>query len=90
MGIPVHGVHNEKAVWGDNAEDFVPDRWLAEDAASQKRAKNGFFAFGGGPRGCPGSKFALLEMKCTLIKIFQNFTLELAPRQVCLKKTSII
>ena len=83
VGVPVYGVHHQKAVWGDDADTFVPDRWLAEDAASQKRAKNSYFAFGGGMRACPGSRFALLEIKCTLIKIFQNFTLELAPKQVC-------
>ena len=84
LSISVYGIHHEKSVWGDDADEFVPDRWLTEDVASQKRSKNSYFAFGGGMRSCPGKAFALLEIKCTLIKVFQNFTLELGPKQVCL------
>ena len=82
VAVSPYAIHNDSRVWGSDVEQFLPERWLTEDPAALKKAKKGFFAFGHGPRVCPGSRFALLEMKLTLIRIFQNFTLELGPKQV--------
>ena len=82
VAVSPYAIHNDSRVWGPDVDHFLPERWLTQDPAAQKKAKKGFFAFGHGPRVCPGSRFALLEMKLTLIRIFQNFTLELGPDQV--------
>jgi len=80
--ISAYTIHNDPAVWGDDVATFLPERWLTDDPAAAKKAKNSFFGFGDGPRVCPGSRFALLEAKTALVRVFQKFTLELQPGQV--------
>jgi cytochrome P450 len=57
----------------DPAEDFYPERWLAEDQAPASRS----LVFGAGPRFCPGRNLAFLEAKSALAMIARNFHIEL-------------
>jgi cytochrome P450 len=50
--------HRHPAFW-DDPEAYVPSRFSAEDEA--ERHPYAYFPFGGGPRACIGSHFALLE-----------------------------
>jgi cytochrome P450 len=54
---------------------FDPDRW-AEGLAS-RLPKYAYFPFGGGPRVCIGSSFALFEAPLVLAMIAERFRLEL-------------
>jgi len=82
FSISVYALHNDARIWGDSVATFLPERWLTDDPAASKKAKNSFFGFGDGPRVCPGSRFALTEAKLALVRVFQKFTLELQPGQV--------
>jgi len=81
FSISVYALHNDARIWGDSVATFLPERWLTDDPAASKKAKNSFFGFGDGPRVCPGSRFALTEAKLALVRVFQKFTLELQPGQ---------
>jgi cytochrome P450 len=64
------------SVWGDDAEQFNPDRWL--DPTSGKLVQVSPFkypVFLGGPRTCLGMKFALMEMKITLAVLLSRYEL---------------
>lgn len=57
--------------WGDDADDFNPDRW---DDLPKTAVPNAFMTFLQGPRGCLGRKFAEVEMKvllCILLSRWQ-------------------
>lgn len=41
--------HRQKGIWGGDAEDFRPDRWLSDEANAGRRA-GGFVPFSAGPR----------------------------------------
>ena len=41
-----------------------------------------YLAFGAGPRNCIGIKFALMELKMSLIKIFSKFEAKTSPNTV--------
>ncbi len=56
-----------------NPKEFNPDNFSKENKA--KRSPYSFMAFGQGPRGCVGMRFALLEAKVALAEIIRNFTL---------------
>jgi cytochrome P450 len=45
--------------WHDEPLRFNPDRW--EPATAERLPKYAYFPFGGGPRGCIGNRFAMLE-----------------------------
>jgi cytochrome P450 len=79
FNISAYALHNDPRVWGGDVATFLPERWMAEEPAAAKKAKNSFFGFGDGPRVCPGSKFALTEAKVALVRIYQKFILELKP-----------
>lgn len=60
-------------------EMFHPERW-AGDLAKQL-PKYAYFPFGGGPRLCIGSTFAMMENVLILARIAQKFRFALAPGQ---------
>ena len=75
-------IHHDQKLWGESVNDFWPERWLASDKSQLGQSEQNFFAFGYGPRRCPGERFGLLEVKLTLIRIFQSFTISLTSDQV--------
>ncbi|HEY6119053.1 MAG TPA: cytochrome P450 [Pyrinomonadaceae bacterium] len=58
-------------------EAFHPERWTEEFANSLP--KYAYFPFGGGPRGCIGNYFAMMEIVLLLATIGQRFRLPLEP-----------
>lgn len=52
-----------KLLWGDDAEEFRPERWLDENCIFQQESPFKFTAFQAGPRICLGKEFAYRQMK---------------------------
>ncbi|CAI8607381.1 unnamed protein product [Vicia faba] len=52
-----------KFIWGDDAEEFRPERWLDENGVFQPESPFKFTAFQAGPRICLGKEFAYRQMK---------------------------
>ncbi|KAJ3629676.1 hypothetical protein MTP99_014053 [Tenebrio molitor] len=61
--------HNEK--YYPKPEIFDPERFSLENQS--QRHNYAFIPFSAGPRNCVGQKFAMLEMKATIIKILKKF-----------------
>ncbi|KAF8500679.1 cytochrome P450 [Gautieria morchelliformis] len=78
--ISVSGYNRLKSLWGDDADQWRPERFLEKDVGNQK-ANVGVFAniatFSSGPRGCLGWRFSLIEMQAILIELLEN--LEFSP-----------
>jgi cytochrome P450 len=70
--------HRHPDFW-DEPETFKPERFLPGQAGN--RPKFAYFPFGGGPRGCIGNQFALMEGPLVLATILQHFQVELEPGQ---------
>jgi cytochrome P450 len=62
-------VHRRADLW-ERREDFWPDRFLQDDPA---RPAFAYFPFGGGPRGCIGEAFAMLEAEVVLSVILRSY-----------------
>ena len=69
-------LHRRTDVWGDDVEDFVPDRFSGRDDVFAPGGS--FLPFGAGPRQCIGQQFALLESTIVLATIVDGVRLELA------------
>lgn len=60
---------NER-IW-KNPKEFIPERFELQNLTNLNPFS--YLPFSAGPRNCIGQKFAMLEMKCTLVKVLQNF-----------------
>ena len=73
LSVPAYTIHHSKEIWGNNADEFVPDRWndLTE------RQKNGFIPFSYGPRSCVGRNVAEMELALIVATTFRRYDFEL-------------
>lgn len=65
ISIGVYAANRDKSIFGDDADDFRPERWLDDDNKIETKVGgwSGLMTFLAGPRACIGYKFALLEFK---------------------------
>ncbi|KAF8055214.1 cytochrome P450 monooxygenase pc-1 [Lyophyllum atratum] len=68
-------MHRRKDLWGPDAEEFDPDRFL-DERHKKYLAKNSFIflPFNAGPRICLGQQFAYNEMSFMIIRLLQQFS----------------
>ncbi|XP_034202426.1 cytochrome P450 704C1-like isoform X1 [Prunus dulcis] len=61
VGYHAYGMGRMKFLWGDDAEEFRPERWLDENGVFKQESSFKFTAFSAGPRICLGKDFAQRE-----------------------------
>ena len=77
--VPTWAMHRNPELFGEDASDFIPERFLEGDKMAENIANHTLHAFGGGPRVCIGMRFAMTEMKLAISKLLTNFSLENEP-----------
>ncbi|KAI8972795.1 cytochrome P450 [Trametes punicea] len=85
--VGVMSANANKALWGPDALEWKPERWLAPLPEALAEAKMpGVYAnlmtFWGGGRACIGFKFSELEMKVVLTTLLSTFTFELTEKPI--------
>ena len=78
--IPPWAINRSRALWGADAAEFNPDRWLEGPNAANGgvESPHAFLTFLHGPRSCIGQSFARLEMKCLLAALLTTFRFDVA------------
>nr|BED42952.1 cytochrome P450 monooxygenase [Trametes versicolor] len=73
--IPILTLHRSKAIWGEDAYEFKPERWQDPPAAisSLPGVWGHLMTFGGGPRACIGYRFSLVEMRALIFTLVRAF-----------------
>ncbi|KAL3877748.1 hypothetical protein ACJMK2_035410 [Sinanodonta woodiana] len=66
----VWALHHDEQLW-QNPEEFIPERFSPQ--YKEKIVRYSFLPFGAGPRSCIGERFALLEIKLTIVRILKNY-----------------
>ncbi|KAG1882703.1 cytochrome P450 [Suillus subluteus] len=79
--IPGAAINRSSAIWGPDAKEFKPDRWLTEDGitgkAKEVQGHRHLLTFVDGPRTCLGKDFAVTEFKTVLSVLVKNFVFEM-------------
>lgn len=75
-------LHYDPQYWPE-PDRFWPERWLddAERGDAPKADLEAYFPFSAGSRNCIGQNFAWMEMRLTLVSLFQRYRLEQVPNQ---------
>ncbi|KAI9669166.1 MAG: hypothetical protein M1829_005167 [Trizodia sp. TS-e1964] len=63
----VYNIHRRKDIWGEDADDFKPERWEGRKIGWE------YLPFNGGPRICIGQQFAITEASYMTIRLLQRF-----------------
>jgi len=70
VGYCTYAMHRRRDIFGEDADDFRPERW---ESGLEKKAGWAYLPFNGGPRICLGQEFALLEAGYTIVRVLQAF-----------------
>lgn len=82
--ISIHGVNRDPAIWGTDANEFKPERWLdpvtGKSVIGEEVAKarvpglwSSILTFSAGPKGCLGFRFGVVGMKSMLAVLVRSF-----------------
>ncbi|KAG2364260.1 cytochrome P450 [Suillus spraguei] len=79
--ISAAAINRSSAIWGPDAKEFKPDRWLTEDGITAKaeevQGHKHLLTFIDGPRACLGKDFAITEFKAVLSVLVKSFVFEM-------------
>ncbi|KAH8990773.1 cytochrome P450 [Lactarius akahatsu] len=76
--IPIRTVHRLKSIWGEDADEFRPERWEAipEAVKSIPGVFSNLLTFIAGAHACIGYRFSIIEMKALLFSFVRAFDFE--------------
>lgn len=66
--ISIYHLHHDKTIWGEDVDEFVPERFLSEQAPHKR---SGYMPFLYGRRACVGREFSLLVEKTFLVEFLR-------------------
>ncbi|KAL8914793.1 MAG: hypothetical protein Q9171_000629 [Xanthocarpia ochracea] len=69
----IYAMHRRPDLYGEDADEFKPDRWLDEAGKKGLRVGWEYLPFNGGPRICIGQQFALTEASYITVRLLQEF-----------------
>eukprot|EP00435_Cladocopium_sp_Y103_P006086 s2457_g1.t4 len=73
VAIHIMGISHSKKLWGENAEDFIPERFESDKMKHFHPFQ--YIPFGGGRRLCIGNLFAITQAKTLLCMILRKYYL---------------
>ncbi|KAI0760700.1 cytochrome P450 [Fomes fomentarius] len=85
--VGILSANRNKAIWGADALEWKPERWLVGLPSTVTEAKipgvySNLMTFMGGGRACIGFKFSQLEMKIVLCVLLSKFTFALSDKKI--------
>ncbi|KAF1329393.1 Cytochrome p450, partial [Globisporangium splendens] len=78
--IPSYALGRMPSVWGPDAAEFKPERWIEHDPQTGNEtlihvSTSKFVSFHAGPRICLGMRFAIFELKTSLAYVLSKYDL---------------
>ena len=85
--VYVYGAHHAPRYW-EQPESFDPERFT--NANNKLRTPFTHLPFGGGPRGCIGGNYAMLQILMILSELLRKYDFELTPGQTIEPRPMVI
>ncbi|CAH8369376.1 unnamed protein product [Eruca vesicaria subsp. sativa] len=73
----IYALGRMRSVWGEDALEFKPERWVSETGELRHEPSSKFLVFNTGPRTCSGKHLAMVTMKTTVVEILQHYDVKL-------------
>ncbi|GME62452.1 cytochrome P450 [Neofusicoccum parvum] len=77
IGVNAWAAHNNRSVFGEDADKFRPERWLVDEETYRKMDRY-FIPFGHGSRTCIGKNISLMEMSKIIPQLVRKFDIQLS------------
>ncbi|PCH44286.1 cytochrome P450 monooxygenase pc-bph [Wolfiporia cocos MD-104 SS10] len=77
VSVPIYYLHRDESIWGANATEFYPERWLDATGERKKAMLDAFTPFSVGPRACIGRNLALMQLHIVIATLFRRFNVVL-------------
>ncbi|KAI0349610.1 cytochrome P450 [Trametes cingulata] len=93
MDVPILVVNRSKSLWGEDANEFRPERWmhLPEAVSNIPGIWSHLLSFLGGAHACIGYRFSIVEMKALLYVLVRAFEYAPAvPVEEIIRKQTIV
>lgn len=78
IGVNPWVLHRDKRIFGSDAEDWEPQRWLSKNVERVKYMDQHILAFGAGKRTCLGRHIAILELSKLVPALVLRYKMKLA------------
>ncbi|WFD01272.1 hypothetical protein MYAM1_004034 [Malassezia yamatoensis] len=90
--IPLNTIQLSKEIWGEDAQDFNPDRWdnLPSSVVDAKMPPGHTFAFLSGPRSCIGKQLAIMETQVLLAHLVLKFKFDVVPGWDLIQRQQVV
>ncbi|KAB5532465.1 hypothetical protein DKX38_019135 [Salix brachista] len=79
MWIDVVAMHHDPKLWGEDVNEFKPERFRDDQLYGGCKHKMGFLPFGFGGRMCIGRNLMVMEYKIVLTLILTRFSFSISP-----------
>ncbi|RPA71371.1 cytochrome P450 monooxygenase [Ascobolus immersus RN42] len=77
VGMNPWVVHRHEETWGEDCEEFRPERWEVRESERREMEKK-MLTFGGGARVCLGKGIALMEVSKVIVELLRKMEWEIA------------
>lgn len=88
--ISLYAMGRMESIWGNDALEFKPERWISEQGKVKHVPSYKFFSFNAGPRICLGKEVAFTQMKYVAACIIHNYHIEMVKGHEVYPNVSII
>ncbi|CAN6232863.1 unnamed protein product [Urochloa humidicola] len=79
MWVDVVAMHRDAELWGEDANEFRPERFGRDPVQGGCKQRMGYLPFGFGGRICVGRNLTAMEYRVVLAMVLRRFRLEVAP-----------
>ncbi|KZV93251.1 cytochrome P450 [Exidia glandulosa HHB12029] len=76
VSAPAYTIQRDPRIWGADADEYRPERWLEEGGGALKKH---MMTFGQGPRACIGKNLAYIQMQLALVTALLRYEFVLPP-----------